>query len=264
MRCLGAASDGEAWIGFAGGEEGFIAHEQPVGCQQGAYRIALQQGVTGAGVAPEGAQCGRHVAMREDEGVRRQIIEKVCRLLEEQRQVVLDAGTGDAGGNVLVDAGTARVALEGFAERLAEAGAPGLVHGEFARRQQADFGDWVQTALGIHVESLDAFDFVAEKINAERECSPHREKVDQTAADGVFARRDHLRDVGVAGPRDLGAKLVRINVFAFLEGECIGCQIVRRRQPVQCGGGRHHNDVQGVLRDAPQGGQALRYQILVR
>jgi hypothetical protein len=60
-------------------------------------------------------------------------------LLEEQRQVVLDAGRRHAVADVLVDRRFGRVALEQFAPAAAEGGARGFVERELAAGQQAHF-----------------------------------------------------------------------------------------------------------------------------
>ena len=50
--------------------------------------------------------------MADQDRVLGQVIEQRRRLVEEQRQVVLDAGAGDAGRDVLVDAGFGRITFD--------------------------------------------------------------------------------------------------------------------------------------------------------
>src|SRR5690606_41032895 len=99
--------------------------------------------------------------------------------LEEQRQVVLDAGGRRAVGNVLVDLRARRVAFESLAEATAESGATGFVHGKFARRQHADFGNREERALRVCVEVTDRLDFVVEEIDAEGQGRAGRVEIDK-------------------------------------------------------------------------------------
>ena len=87
---------------------------------------------------------GREAGAGED-GVLGQVVEDARHLVEEQRQVVLDAGAGDARRNILVDTRFGRVALETFAETLAEMGAALVVH-----REQSLGADIAPTVEAIH------------------------------------------------------------------------------------------------------------------
>ncbi len=259
-----AAGQGQAGIALGGGEEGLVAEEQLIRRQQRPGLVALQQRVARAGVVPEGGDGGRGIAMRDEDGILGQVVEDARCFVEEQRQVVLDAGAGDAGGDVLVDAGLGWVAVEALAEGLAEMRAALVVHREFARRQQADFRHRIDGALGIDVEGLDAFDLVVEQVEPVGQLRAHREQVDQAAADRVFAGRHHLGDMGVAGQGDLGAEFLGVEFLAFLELEGIGGHEFRRRQPVDGSRCRDQQDVEFALQGCPQGGQALGNEVLVR
>ena len=151
-----------------------------------------------------------------------------------------------------------RVALEDLAEALAEVRAALVVEREFARRQQAHVRHRVDGALGIDVEGLDALDLVVEQVEPVRHRRPHREEVDQPAADRVFARRHHLRHVGVAGQRHLVAELLGIEPFALPEGEGVGGEEGGRRQPADRGRRRHQQDVQFAAHRRPQAWRGAR------
>jgi len=202
--------------------------------------------------------------MLQQQGILRQIVEQRGGGIEEQRQVILDAGRCDAVGNVLVECHARGVALEGFAEAQAEMRAARLVEREFACRQGADLRYRIKRALAVGVESADAFDFLVEQVDAERQCRAHREQVDKTAAHAEFARRHHLGDMLVAGQGELGAQLVERQTLAFLQEESVGSQIGRRRQPGQCRGRRRQQHVAGAKRDRVERRQAFRNQVLVR
>jgi hypothetical protein len=82
-------------------------------------------------------------------GLFAQVVEDRRGLLEEQRQVVLDAGGGDAVAHVLVDAALGRVALQQLAPAAAKARRGVVVHRELAAGQQAHLGHRVQAALRV-------------------------------------------------------------------------------------------------------------------
>src|SRR5690606_3609268 len=144
------------------------------------------------------------------------------------RQVILDAGGRRAVGNVLVDLRAGRIAFEGFAEAAAEGGAAFLVHGKFARRQHADFRHGEQGALRVRVEVADRLDFVVEEIDAEGQGGAGRVEIDEAAAYAVFAGRDDLGHMFVAGGDELGAQAFDVELVAFLEEEGVRGQVLRR------------------------------------
>jgi hypothetical protein len=151
-----------------------------------------------------------------------------------------------------------------LAPAAAEGGARRFVHREFAARQQAHFLHRIQRALGVGIEGADGFDGVAEQVEPVGQRGTHREQVDQAAAHRVFAGRHHLRDVGVAGQRELRLELGLVQRFALLEEEGVGGQEGRRRHAHQRGGGRHQHHVALAAGDFVQRGQALGHQVLVR
>ena len=238
--------------------------EQRLGRQRRALGIAAHQAVALAGVLPEVLERGLELAVQHDGGVLAQVIEHGRRLVEEQRQVVLDAGGGHAVAHVLVDAALGRVALEQLAPAAAKARARVVVHRELAARQQPHLGHRVEAALGVGVEGADRVDLVVEQVDAVGHRRAHREQVDQAAAHRVLARAHHLRDVGVAGQRELRLELGVLQLLLRLEMEGVAREEGRRRQPVERGGGGHQHHVGFLLADAPQRGQALADQVLVR
>src|SRR5438270_10380263 len=96
--------------------------------------------------------------MQRDGATLGQIVEERRRLLEEERQVVLDARRRNAVGHIAIQALLRGISLEELAPAAAEARAPGLVERELPRRKHADFVHRVERALGIDVESLDGLD----------------------------------------------------------------------------------------------------------
>jgi hypothetical protein len=153
-------------------------------------------------------------------------------------------------------------------QRLRNLARARVVHRELAARQQADLGHRVQAALAVGVEGADAVDLVVEQVHPVGHGAAHGEQVDQPAAHRVLARAHHLGDVAVAGQGQLALEPGLVELLLDLEVEGVARQEGRGRQPVQRGGGRHHDHVgAGVLvalLDAPQRGQALADQVLVR
>jgi hypothetical protein len=232
--------------------------------QDGPCAFALHQIEAAFRVAPEVADRVIHFGVERDQCVGRQVVEQGVGVLEEQRNVVLDAGGGHAVRHVLVDDRLRRIAFEGFAEARAEGGACLVVHREFARRQQADFLGREYGALGVDVEGADAFDLVVEQVDAKGQGGAHRIQVDQTAAHAVLARRHNLGHRAVAGHRELQAQAFDVELFALLDEECMGGEVFARRQPVQRGRSRHDQNIQLAAHQRVQRLQPLRHQIVVR
>src|SRR5690606_10386645 len=120
-------------------------------------------------------------------------VEQRCGVIEEQRQVILDAGEGNAVANILVRQRTGWVAFECFPKAGAELVARGFVHGKLAPWKQLHFFDRIQAALGVDVEAADGFNFVVEQVQPVRQDGSYRKEINQPAP---YAK--------LAGRRDLG------------------------------------------------------------
>ena len=159
-----------------------------------------------------------------------------------------------------------------LAPACAEGVARVLVHRELAAGQQPHLGHRVQAALAVGIEGADRVDLVAEQVDAVRHGRAHREQIDQPAAHRVLAGRDHLAHVGVAGQRQLRFQRRLVEPLLLLEVEGVGRQKARRGEAHERGRGgqQHHVDLALAragalgLQDAPQRGQALGDQVLVR
>ncbi|XQU67721.1 hypothetical protein OJJOAM_000452 [Cupriavidus sp. H18C1] len=249
---------------LGGAEELLLVQEQLRGRQQRPLAIVPHEVVALLRIGPEAAD---RLVDRADIGqlrAGRQVVEQRRRRVEEQRQVILDAGRRHAVADVLVDWRLARVALEHLAPAAAERGARGLVEREFAAGQQAHLLDRIEAALRVRIEGADGLDLVAEQVDPVRQRRAHREQVDQAAAHAVFAGPHHRADVLVAGQRELRLQRGLVEPFALLEEEGVGGEEGRRREPVQRGlrGHQHHVALAGL--DVVQRRQALRHQVLVR
>ena len=128
-----------------------------------------------------------------------QVVEQARGRLEEQRQVVLDAGRREALADVAVQRHARQVALEARAEAAAEVADRVRREAELARRQQLEALEPLARALRVGVEAADAVDLPVEQVDAQRRLAAHREHVEQRAADRELAGRRHLRHARVAG-----------------------------------------------------------------
>ncbi|CFD97344.1 Uncharacterised protein [Bordetella pertussis] len=203
------------------------------------------------------------VAHRDGDRVGRQVIEQGGGLLEEQGQVILDAGERDAVADVLVRQGAGGVAFEHFAKPRPEAVARLFVHGKLAAGQQLHFAHRIQAALRVDVEAADRFDLVVEQVQPVGHHRTHGKQVDQAAAQAEFARRGDLGNVAVVGQRQLRAQGRFVEPVLLLERKRIRGQEGGRRQAVQGGGDRHGQDVHALVHERVQRAQALRDQVLV-
>ncbi len=232
--------------------------------QQRPGPVAAQQPVARFGVLPEPLHRIRDIADERDRCVLRQVVGQGRRLVEEQRQVVLDAAGHHAVADVLVERRAQRVAFEDLAVAAAKARAGRLVGREFACRQQAHIGHRVERALRIDVERLDALDVVAEEVEPEGKRASHRKEIDQPAAHTELAGCDDLRHVLVAGERQLRAQRVDIERRALAQEERERREIVARREPVERRRRRDDEHVAFSAGDPVQRCEPLRDEVLVR
>ena len=244
--------------------ESILRQEDLARRQQRTRLVAAQKAIARFGVLPEAVDRGRDVAVQAHRRGRRQVVEQRRGRVEKKRQVVLDAAGRDAVGNVLVQRRLQRVALEDFAESPAEARARGLVERELARRQQTDARHRIHGALRVDVEGAYRLDVVVEKVDAVGQRAAHREEVDQAAADAVFAGRDDLRDVRVAGERELPAQRVDVERLALRQEKGVRREIGRRSEAIQRGGGGDQQHVALAARGDVESREALGHQVLVR
>ena len=232
--------------------------------QQRPRVIAAQQLETRFGVLPKTLDGVSDVADQRDNGILRQIVGERSRLVEEERQVVLDAARHHTVAHVLVKRRAQRIAFEHLAIPAAETRAAGFVDREFARGEEPHFGDGIERALRIGVEGLDALDVVAEQIESIRQRTAHREEIDEPAAHAEFARRDDLGHVLVTGESELRAQRIDVETRAVLQEERERSEIVGRCQAVERRRRRDHQHVAFAARHMVERREALRDEILVR
>ena len=169
--------------GLDGGRQLVGVEIDPARRQQGALDVVAALLVAGGHGIQEARGRLPHPIGLAHQGPVRQVIEQGRRLLEEQRQVILQPPGGPALGDLAVDQAALGVALDLGAVPLAE-GAHRLVRErKFPRREQAHLLDLLPGTLGIRVEGADGLDLVVEEVDAQGLQAPHGEDVQQGPAD---------------------------------------------------------------------------------
>ena len=87
------------------------------------------------------------IAFDKEQGVSGQVIEQGFHMVEEQGQIIFDAGGNHAFADMIVNIALGRVALETFPVAGAELADRILIERKFPRRQNIDGFDGVQGAL---------------------------------------------------------------------------------------------------------------------
>ena len=220
------------------------------------------------GVLPEVLKRPLQIAVQYHGGLRAHVVEHSGGVVKKQRQVILNARRGNPIAHVFVDATLGGVTVHEFTPAVAKACAGIVVHRELAPREQPHFRHGVEAALRIGVKGADGVDFVIKQIHAKWLRAAHGKEVDERAAHGKLPGANHLGDVAIACQRQLPFELGLVELLPGFELKRISRHKTRRCQAVQRGGGGDDDHVRTriffALADAPQGGQALANQILVR
>src|SRR5205823_409479 len=106
--------------GFDCAEELVLREKQRLRRQYGIGKVAFQDRMATARVLPEFLDGASEAGIDTNRRARRQVIGDARGVLEEKRQVILDARSRDAFRDVLVDAGSRRIAFERLAETAAK------------------------------------------------------------------------------------------------------------------------------------------------
>ena len=160
----------------------------------------------------------------------------------EQRQPVLHPGEFEAIRDGLVKrVGPGRIA-EHLAIARTEPRDRGFVQHDLADRRQTKAVELADGALAHGIEGPDAFQFVAEKVQAHRLGRAGREQIDDTAAHRVFARLHHRVGTGIAVAVQKRDDAVHVHAGADAGGERRPGQHLAGRHALQQRGhgGQHH------------------------
>ncbi len=149
-------------------------------------------------------------------------------------------------------------------KRLRNRVRPASSSGNSRAGKQAHVAHGIERSLRVDVERLDRLDLVVEEVDAIRQRRAHREEVDEAAAHAELARRDDLRDVRVAGQRELRAQCVDVERLRLAQEERERRKVRGRREPVQRGGRRYDQQIAFAARHVIQRGEPLGHEVLVR
>ncbi|MNQ31127.1 hypothetical protein D3C85_444920 [compost metagenome] len=257
-------ADDDSWPVFQAGEAVFHRQEDVGRRQQWALEVAPAFFIAIARVVPEVLGGLFHARQGKYLGVLWQVVEQGRGFFEEQRQVILDTGRGDAGGQVLVDRAAAEVDVEALAETSAKVRDRLLLQRKLAGRQQLDRGHLVDRALGFRIEGAQGFDLVVEQVDAKRLLAAHREQVDQGAAHGELAVLVDRVDAAVTRRFQAAAHVVDVELLAGIQHQAATEQEALGGQAMQGGGDRYDQDAVFQLRQAIERGNPLRDDVLVR
>ena len=216
------------------------------------------------GVRPERLRRVVHVLGEDDDGAGRDEVEQASGLLEEQRQVVLDAGRPAPLADLPVHRAPRRIALEApppCAPKPRHRVAGG---GVLAGGKQLDAIDPARRALAFRLEDAEAFYLVVEQVDAQRRVRPHGIEVEERAAHRVLAVLHHLAHAGVPGLIQAPAERVDIEAIAGPDPEPVALDEAARSDPPHRGGDRGHQHAGFEGRQPRDGFQPLGDDVLVR
>src|SRR5690606_21806147 len=172
--------------------------ETLVGLQDRMLLVAAELLVAFLDELPRGVEAVVRAVGHDDQRVLVEIVEERRRLVEEERQVILDAGGQLRLRDRAIDGAAAGLDGKALTEAFAEAFDAGLVEREFARGQDADRVGLTGRELRLGIEDAQAVDAVVVEIHAYRLVAADRKDVEQRAAHGQLARLADLIDAEIA------------------------------------------------------------------
>src|SRR6185437_13964842 len=183
--------------------------------------------------APGLLERGRQGGIAHDDRVGREVIEQRRRLLEEKRQIELDARGRQTLADAAVDRGPVRVSIEVRAETAPELPDRFGIERHLARRQEAHALERIERALRFRIEAADGLDLLIEKIDAQRRRCAHGEDIEERAAHGELSGARHLADARISGIRESLAKGLERQGLSAGELEGAALYVLPRRQALQ-------------------------------
>ncbi len=147
-----------------------------------------------------------------------QVVEQARRLVEEQWQVVLDAGRGQTFAHVAVERHACQVAFEARPEAASESTHRFRPKTELAGREQVDARQVLTGALCLGVEAAHALHPQVHQVDAQRNLAAHREHVEQRAADGEFTWSADLGHACISGRSEPQPERGEVEFLADVDG----------------------------------------------
>ena len=244
--------------------EGLVdGQEQLRGIEQGALPVVPAALVALRHVVPEALRRLVHFLAEHHQGVVRQILEQGGAALEEERQVVLDAGRAPPPADLAVRGAGVGIAFEARPPRAAETLDGSLRQGKLARREEAHPAEPARGSLGLRVEGPEAVHLVVQEIDAQRPGRSAGEEVDERSADRELPVIHDLAHAAVAEALQPAAHRREVEALALGEQEAAAMQELGRRHPSHQGARGHDQDAASPLRQAVQRGQAFGDEVLV-
>ena len=263
-RAALAFADGHAAEALERGEELVHLDEDVRRRQHRPAPVVAELVVTVARLLPELLGGAVHVVQLEHQAVVGQEVEQGVEAVEEQWQVILDAGRRQPLADVPVHRARGGIALEPRPPAFAENTHRVLGQRELARRQQADALHPARGALALRVEAADGVHLVVQQVDADGRVRAHGEEVQQRAAHGELAVLHDLPDAAVAGGVQPFTHGRQVQPVALGEHQPGALHVAPRAQPRQQG--RHRHDEHAALDGGQpvQRGEALGDDVLVR
>ena len=219
--------------------------KQLAGGQNRPLDVVTQVFITCVAFRPECIDRTLHAVGRHHQRTGGQIIKQRGGGCKKQRQIVFNAGTGNAVGHVLVHRAAAEVHLERLLEIVAELLDRRVIQREFLGGQQADLLHLVAGALGFRIEGAQRVDFVVEQLDAVGFGAAHREQVHDGAPHRKFTMLVNRIDAAVTPLFQQQANLVQFERLAHIQDQAVARQKLWRRNPVHQG--RNRNDQYALL-----------------
>ena len=205
-----------------------------------------------------------NVSDLDHEGPFRKIVEQGVQFVEEQRQVVFEAGRGDAVADIAINRALPGIYVETVLETSPEAADRGRIERKLAPRQQAYLLNPFPRPLGFRVEAAQGFDFFVEQVDADRFRAAHGKQIDHGTAYGELGVVEHGIDRGITRGNQLSAELLDRQPLADSQIQAVGGHMISRRQTQQQPGHGKHQDALLQQGKPVQGRQALGNDVLVR
>ncbi len=184
-------------------------------------------------------------------------------LLEEERQIVLDAGGPASLAHLLIDGALGTGDLELLPILAAKQLDGPLVGGKLPGRQQTDALDRLAGALGLGVERADGVHLVVEEVDAIGAAAAHGEEIEQGAAGGKFAVFQYLLHRHIARLGEARAQLLQIEALAAFHHQAVFVEIDPGRRAQHQGGDGHDQHAAAHLRQLVEGFEPLGDDVLM-
>ena len=207
---------------------------------------------------------GGRIAPAGKQGIGRQVVEQAGGALEEQRQVVLDAGRRQRVADAAVDRAVRGVGVEGVAEVAAEAVDGRRRQREFPPGQRRDRLDRAGRGLPLGIELAQGVERAVEEVQPAGPFRAHREQVHQRAPHRELAGFADLGTGAVAEGVQPGAQGVDLELVAAREAQRAVTHVFRGTQPLQQRGRGGEQQAAAAVAELGQRAQALRDDLAVR